>query len=100
MIINHNDKEYELKFTYNSFKYMRDLDLGELEEIESKPFMLIGFTEQLLLGAMNNHPKVKVSLAQVSKIVEAKLEEGTIMKLMEDLIKLLEESSFFKNLQK
>lgn len=100
MILEHKDKEYELKYTYNSFRYMQDLDLGELEVIESKPFRIIGFTEELLMGAINNDPKRKVGVALVSEIVETRMDEGKLMELMENLIKLLEESSFFKNLQK
>lgn len=100
MILEHKDKEYELKYTYNSFRYMQDLDLGELEVIESKPFRIIGFTEELLMGAINNDPKKKVGVALVSNIVETRMDEGKLMELMENLIKLLEESSFFKNLQK
>lgn len=100
MILQHNDKEYELKYTYNSFRYMQDLDLGELELIESKPFRIIGFTEELLMGAINSDPKRKVGIAEVSAIVESKMEEEKLVELMERLIKLLEESSFFKNLQK
>lgn len=100
MKLEHKGKEYELKYTYNSFRYMQDLDLGELETIESKPFRIIGFTEELLFGAINSTPNKKVSIVEVSNIVEAKMEEGKLMELMERLIKLLEESSFFKNLQK
>lgn len=100
MKLEHKGTEYELKYTYNSFRYMQDLDLGELELIESKPFRIIGFTEELLLGAINSDPRKKVTLAQVGEIVEAKMEEEKLVELMEELIKLLEESSFFKNLQK
>lgn len=100
MILEHNGKEYNLKYTYNSFRYMQDLDLGELELIESKPFRIIGFTEELLFGAINNDPTKKVSITEVSKIVEQRMEEEKLVELMENLIKLLEESSFFKNLQK
>lgn len=100
MILEHKGKEYNLSFTYNSFRYMQELDLGELEQIESKPFKMIGFTEELLLGAINNTPTKKITVKTVSEIVEEKMEQGELMELMEDLIKLLEESSFFKNLQK
>ena len=100
MKLEHNGKEYDLKFTYNSFRYMQDLDFGELETIDSKPFRILGFTEELLLGAINSDPKRKVGIVEVSNIVEAKMEEGKLVELMERLIKLLEDSSFFKNLQK
>lgn len=100
MILEHKKKEYELKFTYNSFRYMQDLDLSDLELLETRPFMMIGLTEQLLLGAINNTPSKKVTIQTVSNIVESKMEEGVLVELMEQLIKLLEDSSFFKNLQK
>lgn len=100
MILKHNDKEYELKFTYNSFKLMKNLDLGELELIESQPFRILEFTEQLLLGAINNNPRNKVGIDIVSEIVESKMESEELVEFMDTLIKLLEDSSFFKNLQK
>lgn len=99
MILEHKDKEYELKYTYNSFRYMQELDLGELETIERKPFKILGLTEELLFGAANNDPKRKVSITKVQEIVETRMENGELVELMERLIELLEESSFFKNLQ-
>ena len=99
MIIEIKGKDVELKYTFNSFKFMEDLDLGELEELERKPFKMISITQTLLLGALNNHPSVKYSDKEVSEIFENQVEGGSIVELLESLIELLQESSFFKNLQ-
>lgn len=99
MMIKIKDKDVELKFVYNSFKYMENLDLGKLDQVENKPFMLIDVTEQLLYGAVNNNPDVHISLSDVQEYVEAVMNEGSFGALYSDLLKLLEDSSFFKSLQ-
>lgn len=94
-------KTVELKYTYNSFKYMSDLDFSVLQTIEEKPFQIISVLEELIYGASNNDPKVKFSREQVSNFIESYIEEGNdLMELLETLFELLEKSSFFKSLQK
>lgn len=100
MVIKIKDKELELKFSFNSFKYMRDFDMGAMNHIEEKPFEIIPLLETLLLGAMNNDPKVKVSPDTVTEYLEEFLEEGSIVELLNELMELLQESSFFKSLQR
>ena len=92
--------EYELKYTYNSFKYMEEFDLNEIAELENKPFRMIGTTEELLLGALNHNPKVEFGKEEIGEYIESVLEEGNIMELLEQLMELLQTSSFFKSLQK
>lgn len=92
-------KEYDLKFTFNSFKYMEDFDLQEIALLERKPFKMIPITEQLLIGALNNDPKKVVLESDVSEYLETVMEEGNITELLEELMDLLQNSSFFKNLQ-
>ena len=94
------NKEVELKFTFNSFKFMENFDIKAVEEIESKPFKIIPMLEVLLLGALNNNPKVKVSIVDVQEFIEGYIEDGSITELMEELMTLLQDSSFFKSLQK
>ena len=94
------NKEVELKFTFNSFKYMENFDIKAVEEIESKPFKIIPMLEVLLLGACNNSPKVKVSIVDVQDFLEEFMEEGSVTELMEELMNKLQESNFFKSLQK
>lgn len=99
MEITHNDKVLDLKFTFNSFKYMEELDLGELSSLDTKPFKMIGICEILLHGALNYDSKNKYDEELVEDILEKTMEEGKLFELLEHLIVLLEESSFFKNLQ-
>lgn len=100
MEIEFGKKKVELKFTFNSFKYMENFDLRELAEIEMKPFKIISIAEQLLLGASNNNKSVKVSPLEVEKYIEKALDDETITDLVTFLIDELQESSFFKLLQK
>lgn len=92
-------KEVELKFTYNSFRYMEDLDLGDIGKLETNPFKLIRINEILLLGALNNDPKKQYKFEVVQEYLEGCMEDGTLLKISEDLMGLLEKSSFFQNLQ-
>lgn len=93
-------KKYKLAFTFNSFRYMEELDFTELEDVESKPFKMIGFTEKLLLGALNSNPKVQYSIQDAMSILENYVDGGgNLVELIEDLTNMLEESHFFKNLQ-
>lgn len=100
MNITINGKEKELVFTFNSFKYMQDLDLSVLQEAESKPFKIVPFLETLLLGALNSNPKDKYTIDNVSMYLEDYIVEGDVTVLLEDLMKELEESNFFKSLQR
>lgn len=95
-------KERELKFTFNSFLYMEEFDIGVLQELETKPFKIIQVTRQLLLGATNWNPKERVSPAEVSEFVQELIdsEDGDISELLTSLIEELEKSNFFKQLQK
>lgn len=97
-----NNKEYELKFTFNSFKYMQDLDLSSLEEMEKKPFMIAPLIETLLMGAVNHNAKMKVKeediVAYLDEFVAG--DENSLVDFLEELISLLQTSSFFKSLQK
>lgn len=91
--------EKELKFTYNSFRYMGDLDLTKIGKLETNPFNVIEVTENLLLGALNNNPSKKFTLEDVQKYLEKSMDDGTLFEVAEELMGLLENSSFFQNLQ-
>lgn len=93
-------KEYELKYTFNSFRYMEEFDVGELQMMERKPFKMIPLLRILLHGAVNHNPKQKVSMDSVDAFLEEYGETGDIGNLLEELINLLEESNFFKSLQR
>jgi len=100
MIIEVGKKEYQLKFTFNSFKFMKTLNIEELGELETHPFMVFDIAEQLLLGALNNSKDKVFSQKEVGKILEAYVGENkSVITLVEGLMNELEESSFFKSLQ-
>ena len=98
------NKEVTLKYTFNSFNYMEDLDFGELDVIQTKPFKIIKVLRTLLLGAVNSDPKVAFSEMDVMEYIENftadETSEETLVDLTKNLIDLLQESNFFKNLQK
>ena len=100
MEIEFGKKKVDLKFTFNSFKYMENFDLRELAEIEVKPFKIISLSQQLLLGASNCDKSVKVSPLEVERYIEKAVEEEKLTELVEFLVEELKESSFFKLLQK
>lgn len=100
MLINIKGKEKELKFTFNSFRFMQNFNLGELDEMEKNPFKIINIVETLMVGALNNDPKDKYSLADVDTFLEWYMEDNSLPELLENLMSLLQESSFFKSLQK
>lgn len=99
MQININEKQYEAKFTFNSFKHMRDFDLTALDMVETRPFVLIDVAGQLLLGALNFDKKNSYSEGDVEYILEEYIENGSIVELVEQLVNELQESGFFKSLQ-
>lgn len=101
MIIKYKDNDIQLKYTFNSFKYMEDVNLGDLENLDQTPFRLVGILQGLLLGALNSDPKVYYTPNQVDEILENIIEdeESNLADTLEGLVELLQESSFFKSLQ-
>lgn len=95
-----DDRTYILDYTFNSFNYMEDLDIEELATIDKKPFKMFKFATILLLGAMNNDPRVRVDIETVELALVEYAKEKSIPELIEELIGLLQESDFFKSLQK
>lgn len=100
MTIKFKGKEQELKFTFNSFKYMTDFEISVFAEVEDKPFKIIPLLEMLLLGALNSNSKVIVDIVDVQEFLEEFVEDGEIGSLLEDLMQLLQDCNFFKSLQK
>ena len=90
----------ELKFTFNSFKYMEDMNFGEMEDFEKYPIKFAGMVKNLLLGAVNNNPRNLYSESDVMMFLEDYCEENDLGKFAEELFSLLSESSFFKSLQR
>lgn len=100
MLIKFREKEYDLKFSFYSFNFMEDFDMGELENLDRKPFKMIGITKTLLMGAFNNNPHINVTYTEVDEFLEEYIVDNNIADLLEELINLLQDSSFFKSLQK
>lgn len=100
MLINIKGKEKELKFTFNSFRYMQGFNLKELDEIETQPFKIINVVETLLVGALNCDQKEKFSLMDADAFLEEYIEENSLPELLDNLMSELQASSFFKSLQK
>lgn len=100
MVILIAGKERELKYTFNSFKYMKNFDITELDSVETKPFIMAEMLEILLMGAVNNNPREVVSWVQVQDFLEEYLADGDVTELFESLVGMLQESNFFKSLRK
>lgn len=100
MKIKFNGKDIDVKYTFNSFRYMEDFDMKNLEELDRKPFKIISITSDLLYGAVNYSPNNKYSKEEVLKHIEYVMDNEDITDLLTILMDLLEKSSFFKNLQK
>lgn len=101
MIYKIKDKEVKLEFTFNSFEYMEDLDVNDMQTLDSKPFKMFGICEKLLMGAINNDPDVVYTRKEVQESLVKNVKEGLVIpKFVGELMELLEESDFFKSLQK
>ena len=94
------EQEYTLEFSYNSFRYLKDFNIKDLEKIEDNPFLMLPITKSLLEGSLNYSPSKEFSESEVEKILEDAMDEMNIGDLLADLVGLLEESRFFKSLQK
>lgn len=102
MVITIKSKEVELKYSFHSLKYMKDFSLKELEDIEDKPMLLASALETLLMGAVNHRRTEQFTLGNVQDFLEQYIdeEENDMVELLQNLMKLLEESGFFKSLRK
>lgn len=99
MIVNYKDKEITLDYKFNSFKYMEDLELNKLTNLENKPFVLFSVAEILVYGALNHDFGVVYPRKFAVQLLEEVTLGGGLMELVESLIKMLEDNDFFKALQ-
>lgn len=100
MLVKVKDKDKELKYTFNSFKHMQNFDISSFAELDRFPFKIISLASEMLFGALNHDRHDFVPYIVAEEIVESKIEDGTIDELIEHMSTLLEESNFFKSLQK
>lgn len=97
--INVNNTDYILKFTFNSFKFIDDLELGT--DYSQFPLKTMTLTYKLLYGALNWARDKYYNEDDVDAIFEGYLQEdGDVQLLMKNLISMLNETNFFKALQK
>jgi len=94
-------KKYTLAFTFNSFRYMEDFDLNKINDVQSKPFMIVSILSDLFYGAINYDRKSFHDREEADELLETYLSQEGVspVDLVESLINMLTESSFFKNLQ-
>lgn len=91
------------KYSYNSFQYMDEIDFSILEgkNLLKKPLKIATMLQYLVMGAVNYHPKIKVSEEEVIEYLDNFLSNGGDMNdLLTFLVEMLNETSFFKALQK
>lgn len=99
MTINYKGEDLELKFTFNSFRYLEDFDVQDLEDVQHKIFKMFSISRQLLMAALNKEPSRKFTFADVDAILEPHAEDGSIVEIFGGLSELLVDSGFFKSLQ-
>ena len=92
-------EDAQIKFTFNSFRFLKDFDLSVIDVLETKPFMAIPLTEALLLGGLNWTPNKVYNIKDVDTALEEFVEDGNLAVLIEDLMTELQASPFFKSLQ-
>lgn len=93
-------EDYIVQFTFNSFKYMEDIEISN--EIERYPFKAITYACKLLLGGLNWNPKKLYDSENVHEIIEDYLnfnDDATIETLLSSILAELESSNFFKKNQ-
>ncbi len=88
-------KEYDATFTFNSFRYMQDFDVSVFDDIDQKPFKIIGVLDQLLSGALNYNKSIKVSHQEVEECIEYIFENGDAVDTITELMTELEGCNFF-----
>jgi hypothetical protein len=100
MIVKFKENDFELKYTFNSFKYMEEFDITELEQVDKKPFKALSLARIMLFGAFNHNPSKIIGEVDIDKFLEEYMEENSIVELITSLVDLMQKSDFFKSLQK
>lgn len=99
MNIEIDGKSYELKYTFNSFKHMKELNLDDLQDCNKYPFKMFSIVSTLFAGAINHNPKSEFSSSKSDSLLEKYCESNSTVKLLESLMEMLQENGFFKSLQ-
>lgn len=93
-----NNTDYILKFTFNSVKLLDNFEANT--DLEKYPMRLFTMLSELFYAGMNWANDVKYTHDETDKILEMYLEENEPVKLLTDLMELMNNSNFFKKLLK
>ena len=101
MKIKIGEVDVELRYTFNSFKYMREFDINEINDIQSKPFKLFAVLSELFYGAVNHNPSIVVSKEESDTMLQEYVssKDCNIGEFINKLFEMLTENDFFKQLQ-
>ena len=101
MKIKIGEVDVELRYTFNSFKYMREFDINEMNDIQNKPFKLFAVLSELFYGAVNHNPSVVVSKEESDTMLQEYVssKDCKIGEFINKLFEMLTENDFFKQLQ-
>ena len=101
MKIKIGDVDVELKYTFNSFKYMREFEISDMNNLDKKPFKIFNALSELFYGAVNHNPSVVVSKEESDTMLQDYLssDDCNIGEFSNKLVEMLLENDFFKQLQ-
>lgn len=95
------DKDYNLKFTFNSFKHMKNVEYPNIsldnDKNIIKPFAMVEFISDLFYGAMNCYVDKPFTRTECDEILETYIENTDFNVFAQELIQELNDSGFFKN---
>ncbi len=93
-----SNKEYILKYTFNSFRYMEDICISD--DLDNYPFRAFSIVEGMMLGALNWTPNKLFTKEDAQNIITEYLDQNediTIQDLMMMLQEEIHSSNFFKS---
>lgn len=101
MKIKIGEVDVELRYTFNSFKYMREFDINEMNDIQNKPFKLFAVLSELFYGAVNHNPSIVISREESDTMLQEYVssKDCNIGEFINKLFEMLTENDFFKQLQ-
>ena len=101
MKIKIGEVDVELRYTFNSFKYMREFDINEINDIQNKPFKLFAVLSELFYGAVNHNTSIVVSKEESDTMLQEYVssKDCNIGEFINKLFEMLTENDFFKQLQ-
>lgn len=101
MKIKIGEVDVELRYTFNSFKYMREFDINEMNDIQNKPFKVFAVLSELFYGAVNHNPSIVVSKEESDTMLQEYVssKDCNIGEFINKLFEMLTENDFFKQLQ-